>query len=103
MARRYEDGGYYEEDYAPYDREHWALLLDIIEWLELVERPEIVDGLLVAWISSGRLPIAKLVYRLRHSRGQREILGRTSTRSQGAVRYDSGFPRPEKAVADPGA
>jgi len=56
--RRYPDGGYYEEDYAPYDRENWALLLDLIEWMELVERPEIVDGLVVAWISSGRLPIA---------------------------------------------
>jgi len=56
--RRYEDGGYYEADYAPYDRENWALLPDVIEWLELIERPEIVDGLLVSWISSGRLPIA---------------------------------------------
>jgi hypothetical protein len=57
-TRRHEDGGYYEEDFAPYDRDHWMPFVEAYDWLIQFFMPEPALWVLVRWISGGQLPCA---------------------------------------------
>ena len=84
--RRHENGGYYHEDYAPYDREHWPLFLDAIAWLTPHVGSEFAEGTVIAWVSSGRLPYATLTFDWQ--RGEAPIMPWGGPPPSGLVLYE---------------
>src|SRR5262245_22866786 len=52
------DDYYDAKAYAPYTREHWAPLVEVLSWLLLHFTQEDAVWLLIRWVASGQLPYA---------------------------------------------